>query len=202
MERLERGDLHRVDLLGDLHRADLGGEPGAEPAREHEARDDGADLFEHAEREHARQERLGAEARERAPALHREHDADGEPAHADEQEALAPHLVHLIEQLLELERPPPEPLEELGDEAEQAAGLVEEAVEHALRVPDAVDRALGEALLAEDLLVRARLTGLPRPLGERGVRGRRGLWIGDAGGLHAGGAARKANGTPGGGLLR
>src|SRR5690606_5168052 len=129
------------------------------------------------------------------PALHREDDADGEAADAHEEEALAPDLVHLVEQLFELERPPPEPPEELADEGEERAGIVEEAVEHALRVAEALDGLLGEALLAEDLLVGAAPAHLAHPLGERAVA-RRGL----GGRVLVGGLGRR-HGHGGGGAV-
>jgi hypothetical protein len=122
MERLQRGHLKCVNLLGNSHRSDLGAHSRAEPACEYKRRDDRANLLEHGEGQHIRQDGLGTEPDQGPAALHRQHDPDGEAGHRRQQKALGAHLVHLMDELAHLVGAAPETLEELSGEQRQFAG--------------------------------------------------------------------------------
>ena len=85
-DRVDRHHLHRRDLLGRLHQADLGGDRRAGAAGEQQARHHRAELA-HQRQRHQHAERLGgAEALQRLVALQREHHADEQARHQDDDE--------------------------------------------------------------------------------------------------------------------
>ena len=102
-ERVDRGRLERVDLLGDPHRAELGADAGADAARQQQAAGQRPGLAHQRDRQAGRDHRLGAEALERRARVHREHDADRDARDGDERRRAQAELVELAEGLAEFE---------------------------------------------------------------------------------------------------
>ena len=115
LDRVGAERVERVDLLGDAHRAELRGDAGADAAGDHQAGQHRAQLADHRRRDeaadvHRRAERLELHAR-----LQREHHAGEEPGEQHDAERLHADLVHLLDEVLRVERP-------REDEAQRLAG--------------------------------------------------------------------------------
>ncbi len=85
-ERVDRHHLHRRELLGRLHEADLGGDRRAGAAREQQARDHRPQFAHQRQRDQDPELLVGAVALERLVALQRQHHADEQARHQDDDQ--------------------------------------------------------------------------------------------------------------------
>ncbi len=150
VDRVDRHHAQAVELLGGDHGPDLGGGRGAGPSRGEQGREHRPELADEAQADDGAERLLGAEAHERVVALEAEHHADGQTAHADDDERQHAELEHLVEVAASPPRrrhgreadAPAEPREatEVGDEAHHRPAQVTDRGEHhappaAARVP-------------------------------------------------------------------
>src|SRR5260221_9318820 len=82
----DRHHLHRGELLGGFHQPDLRGDRGAGAAREQQTRHHRTELAHQRQRDQHAERFGGAEALQRLIALQREHHADEQPRHQDDDE--------------------------------------------------------------------------------------------------------------------
>ena len=105
LDRVRAERVEGVDLLGDAHRAELRGDAGADAAGDHQPGEHGTELADH--RRRSRGGRCTSWRRTCASCtagLEREHHPGEEAGEEDDAERLDPDLVHLLDEVLAVER--------------------------------------------------------------------------------------------------